>query len=356
MFKSYVAVQAIGCTETGTRFVLSSLLKAVPKDFCFVVVTTSSTARSLCGSLHGKIASNVHIIGVSHAVFGRFLRLPFELIFALLAITKFMQVVNLSHYGLCFGGDYSLYIHSPLLMDPSHSQGWGEGKSNFLKRIFLNSCIRNARCIVVQTSFMGDQLVRYCKSSHLCLPTISILRPKLRPIPSVNPKRTFAFQFFYPASRFPHKRSDLAAEASKILYERQDDIGLVITVEPRFDDHQCLLCLGRITPNEVQCWFSGSDVLLFTSERETLGLPILEAMQIGLPVVAPRLPYAEELLGDAGCYFDSPTPQSVASAMALCRSRYLDYKVAIRQRYSEFVASCISWEEHWPVLVNKNSF
>src|SRR5690606_26762025 len=109
--------------------------------------------------------------------------------------------------------------------------------------------------------------------------------------------------------------------------------------------------VGRISRNEVEEWYSGSDALLFTSERETLGLPLIEAMQFGLPVIAPRLPYAVELLGDAGCYFDEGDPASVAQAIAECQKNLPVWRKRSAEQLAILKKDSYSWRDHWKVLL-----
>ena len=53
--------------------------------------------------------------------------------------------------------------------------------------------------------------------------------------------------------------------------------------------------LGRVSPDDVPALLINSDIHVTTSEKETKGLTILEALAAGIPVLAPR----------AGGLFDS---------------------------------------------------
>ena len=39
-----------------------------------------------------------------------------------------------------------------------------------------------------------------------------------------------------------------------------------------------------------------SKVLVFTSKFESFGLPLIEAFQLGLPIISPRIAYADEII------------------------------------------------------------
>jgi glycosyltransferase involved in cell wall biosynthesis len=54
--------------------------------------------------------------------------------------------------------------------------------------------------------------------------------------------------------------------------------------------------LGKIPYNSVVYLYKNIDILLFPSYIETLGLPLIEAASLGLPVLASDLPFAKEVL------------------------------------------------------------
>lgn len=63
------------------------------------------------------------------------------------------------------------------------------------------------------------------------------------------------------------------------------------------------------------------DALLLTSSDEPFGMVLLEAMAAGTPVVAPRQPGPESILGPIGHYFADASPQAIAAALqAACAS------------------------------------
>ncbi|MEZ4460484.1 MAG: glycosyltransferase [bacterium] len=62
--------------------------------------------------------------------------------------------------------------------------------------------------------------------------------------------------------------------------------------------------VGELPRDVVYGYYRRARVLIMTSRAESLGLPLAEAMQCGLPVVSVDLPYARALCGDQAVYFD----------------------------------------------------
>jgi glycosyltransferase involved in cell wall biosynthesis len=72
---------------------------------------------------------------------------------------------------------------------------------------------------------------------------------------------------------------------------------------------------GPVTLAEVVCLFHGATALLFPSIVEGFGLPVLEAMSAGCPVIASRAPAVVEVGGEAVLSCDADDPEAFASAM-----------------------------------------
>lgn len=83
--------------------------------------------------------------------------------------------------------------------------------------------------------------------------------------------------------------------------------------------------VGELERADVFGLYRGASALVMTSRAESLGLPLAEAMQCGLVVVAPDLPYARELCGDAAVYFEAGDVGGLVSALAQAESRRQEY-------------------------------
>ncbi len=135
----------------------------------------------------------------------------------------------------------------------------------------------------------------------------------------------------FPAMTFAHKNHVRLLEALALLKARQ---GLVLPLvcsgrqhaphwAPIEDAlHRWSLAdqvkfVGAVSDTELAALYSGARALVFPSRFEGLGLPLLEAMQYGLPISASNASCIPEVVGDAGLLFDPDDPESIAGALAL---------------------------------------
>ena len=74
---------------------------------------------------------------------------------------------------------------------------------------------------------------------------------------------------------------------------------------------------------------NGAEALVFPSFWEGFGLPAVEAMSCGIPVLASRRASLPEVVGDAGLFFEPDDPQAIAA----CVSQFL-HDASLRARLS----------------------
>ena len=76
---------------------------------------------------------------------------------------------------------------------------------------------------------------------------------------------------------------------------------------------------GALSDSALAAAVGGSDVFVLTSRHEGFGVPVLEAMTLGVPVVANEAGALPEVVGDGGLLVDATDPYAVAGAVARLR-------------------------------------
>jgi glycosyltransferase involved in cell wall biosynthesis len=74
-------------------------------------------------------------------------------------------------------------------------------------------------------------------------------------------------------------------------------------------------CRGYVPAEERESLYRGAQMLVLPSFDEGFGIPALEAMTIGIPVVVSNRGALPEVVGDAGLLIDPDDPESLAAAM-----------------------------------------
>ena len=103
-----------------------------------------------------------------------------------------------------------------------------------------------------------------------------------------------------------------------------------------------LVRVGYVTDPQLKALYQHATCFVFPSFYEGFGIPPLEAMACGCPVIASTAPAVREVCGDAALYFDPTNPRSLANrlqAMFADPALRADMRSAGLERVSSY-----SWE------------
>ena len=100
--------------------------------------------------------------------------------------------------------------------------------------------------------------------------------------------------------------------------------------------------LGVIDHSLLPVLYRACQVFVFPSLVESFGLPLVEAMAAGAPVLASNLPVCREMCIDAAQYFDPLDPKHLAQLLEdVCNSHVLRNKLSVKGRNR---ATQFSWD------------
>jgi glycosyltransferase involved in cell wall biosynthesis len=198
------------------------------------------------------------------------------------------------------------------------------------------SCKRAAATIGISGFVAGDLVVRYGLEPHrtfgipLALDPSYVVTPELRArlIDEVRLKYYLDYDFiYYPANGWRHKNHEMLVEALKIVRAKGRDVRLVLTgcefdvmerITPLFaspEEAGTVRHLGYVSRRDTIGLYAATTLMVFPSLFEGFGLPLLEAMQLGAPVVCLPVASVPEVGGDAVEYADPPDAGGVAEAV-----------------------------------------
>ena len=86
--------------------------------------------------------------------------------------------------------------------------------------------------------------------------------------------------------------------------------------------------LGRVSDEELEDFYANVDVIVVPSLYEGFGLPVLEAMARGVPVISSDSSSLPEVAGDAALYFDPYKPEELADRLV----KVVDNEVSERMK------------------------
>ena len=76
-----------------------------------------------------------------------------------------------------------------------------------------------------------------------------------------------------------------------------------------------IIYIGYVEDEDMSALYSGAEMFLFPSLYEGFGLPVLEAMQCGLPVICSNVTSLPEVIGDCGIQIDPHSDDDMVKAL-----------------------------------------
>lgn len=101
--------------------------------------------------------------------------------------------------------------------------------------------------------------------------------------------------------------------------------------------------ISFVEESDMPALYACADILVFPSLMEGFGLPLVEAMKSGIPVVTSNISSMPEVIGDAGVLVDPQNPKSIAEGiMNIFNNGYLRAQLIARGKRR---AKMFSWQK-----------
>ena len=146
----------------------------------------------------------------------------------------------------------------------------------------------------------------------------SFKKPSAKAIASVRKRYHLPAVYFFASGHYrnAYKNFDLILWAQSLLAGRKSKPPcLVVTGKGHTPSHDGVIHLGFVPDRDMAAIIAGSVALIYPSKDEGFGLPVLEAMACGTPVLCSYAGSIPEVAGKAAIYFDPSDPQELADAM-----------------------------------------
>lgn len=130
-------------------------------------------------------------------------------------------------------------------------------------------------------------------------------------IKKTNDKRLIQEPYFlYVGNAYPHKNLEILLDAVKQLQTK-----LVLVGKEDYFYRRLHVTPITVTDRELASLYIHAKALIFPSLMEGFGLPALEALSVGCPVICSDIPVFHEILGDAATFFDPMDPDDLVKKL-----------------------------------------
>ena len=110
-----------------------------------------------------------------------------------------------------------------------------------------------------------------------------------------------------------------------------------------FDLNSEIIMPGWVEEEDLPYIYSGAQAFIFPSKYEGFGIPIIQAMACGVPIICSNIPVLKEVAGEAAMFFNPDDKRDIAKAMVeIASNKKLRQELIIKgnKRVKEF-----SWEK-----------
>lgn len=220
------------------------------------------------------------------------------------------------------------------LQHVNQPQNFGKLYLLFLKSIIYMSAKRADAVLTLSEKSKRDILKHYnIGPERVCVTYLASDRAVFRgredeEVAAVRKKYDLPSSFvLYIASSLPHKNYERLLQAFKIVKTRHKDLKLVL-IGARDYGHDIIkkkieelgltgqvVFLGWLPFEDIPVIYSAADLFVFPSLHEGFGIPVLEAMASGVPVVCSNIEPLDEVAGGAARLVDPIDAESIAEGM-----------------------------------------
>lgn len=201
----------------------------------------------------------------------------------------------------------------------------------------LQSALQYSTHLVTISDFVRESVISRFPEVRSKTSSIPIGAPKPLLAPSAEGQKAILDMYdlksgqylLYPANFWQHKNHENLLVAFRLFREKYPENEFKLVLTGALEDRRALLekaasqmelsnwvCFAGFLPEEsLAALYKNARALIFPSLYEGFGMPVLEAMRMGVPVACSQVTSLPEVGGDAVLYFNPHVPVEIMEAI-----------------------------------------
>jgi len=319
MIKIYMNARFLTQTVTGVQRYAIELVKEIDRLIDQGAIDSKQYQFHLLSP--NNVITKLELKHISHRVVGKLkghLWEQFELPF----YSRGGMLINMCNTGPAFKKNQIVTIHDAAVF--SSPEGFSFAFRNWYK-FLLARLGKSSKKIITVSHFSKKELILNCKieeekiavtylgidhihriqAAHGIIEKYQLQSPYILAVCAMNPNKNFKMIFdVLPELEGHNLKVVIVGSKNSRVFGEQDT--------PHFDS---VHWLGYVSDEELLALYEHAAGFIFPSLYEGFGLPPLEAMALGCPVVVSSRASIPEICGDAGLYFNPLDPKEAAARL-----------------------------------------
>ncbi|WP_181586452.1 glycosyltransferase family 1 protein [Paenibacillus taichungensis] len=319
MIKIYINARFLTQTMTGVQRYALELVKEI--DQLIDRGEIDGSRYEFCLLSPSNVITNLEFKHISHHKAGKLkghlweqLELPFY--------AKGGLLINLCNTGPAFNKNQIVTIHDAAVFN--YPKAFSFAFRAWYKFLMVRLG-KNSKKIITVSNFSKGELIQHCKiAEHKLVVTHLGIDHIHRKKAAVGTLEKYGIQSPYVlavSTMNPYKNFNLIVDVLPELEAHNLSVVIVgsknskVFGEQTWAQSDAINWVGYVTDEELKALYEDAAGFIFPSLYEGFGLPPLEAMALGCPVIVSSRASIPEVCGDAVLYFDPQSPQEAASRL-----------------------------------------